>query len=115
MALFDITEADRHLYDTQLRDFLPQQLFDIHSHLWLEAFWSTAQSTDMRAVSWPYLVARDNSAADLAEHVIRSRITPRRPVRELEGRVATGEPGTDRAAGAFAEQRRGPRRAARPP
>ena len=67
MALFDITEADRHLYDTQLRDFLPQQLFDIHSHLWLEAFWSTAQSTDMRAVSWPYLVARDNSAADLAE------------------------------------------------
>ena len=67
MALFDITEADRHLYDTQLRDFLPQQLFDIHSHLWLESFWSTAKNTDMRAVSWPYLVARDNSAADLAE------------------------------------------------
>ncbi len=67
MALFDITATDRQFFDTHLRDFLPQEIFDIHSHLWLESFWSTPKNTDMRAVSWPYLVARDNSAADLAE------------------------------------------------
>ena len=67
MALFPITETDRRIYETQLNDFLPQEIFDIHSHLWLESFWATPQSADLRAVSWPYLVARDNSAADLAE------------------------------------------------
>lgn len=67
MALFPITETDRRIYETQLNDFLPQEVFDIHSHLWLESFWATPQSADLRAVSWPYLVARDNSAADLTE------------------------------------------------
>ena len=67
MALFEITDTDRQLYNTELRDFLPKQMFDIHSHLWLESFWSTSQNTDMRAVSWPYLVARDNCVQDLDE------------------------------------------------
>ncbi len=67
MALFPITDTDRRIYETQLDDFLPPELFDIHSHLWLESFWATPQSADLRTVSWPYLVARDNSAADLAE------------------------------------------------
>jgi len=67
MSLFKITEADRRMYDTELRDFLPKEMFDIHSHLWLESFWSTPKNTDMRAVSWPYLVARDNSVRDLEE------------------------------------------------
>ncbi len=67
MALFELTQTDRHVYATALQGFLPDELFDIHSHLWLESFWSTPKATDMRAVSWPYLVAKDNSAQDLAE------------------------------------------------
>jgi predicted TIM-barrel fold metal-dependent hydrolase len=67
MALFEVTETDKQVYDTELRDFLPEEIFDIHSHLWLESFWTTPKSADLRAVSWPYLVARDNSAEDLAE------------------------------------------------
>ena len=67
MALFEITQTDRLFYDQELRDFLPNEIFDIHSHLWLESFWATPDSADLRAVSWPYLVARDNSAQDLAE------------------------------------------------
>jgi len=67
MSLFEITEVDRQVYDTELRDFLPDEIFDIHSHLWLESFWSTPKNTDMRAVSWPYLVARDNSVQNLEE------------------------------------------------
>lgn len=67
MALFELTGADRRAYDSELRDFLPPEIFDIHSHLWLESFWTSPKDADLRAVSWPYLVARDNSAEDLAE------------------------------------------------
>jgi hypothetical protein len=67
MALFEITETDRLLYERELRDFLPDVIFDTHSHLWLESFWATPDSANLRAVSWPYLVARDNSVQDLAE------------------------------------------------
>ncbi len=44
MALFDLTPADRRVYDAQLRDFLPPEIFDIHSHLWLESFWSAPKA-----------------------------------------------------------------------
>jgi len=67
MALFERTEADRRAYDSALKDFLPPEIFDIHSHLWLESFWTAPKGADLRAVSWPYLVARDNSVEDLAE------------------------------------------------
>ena len=50
MALFELTKQDRCLYDTELRGFLPNEIYDIHSHLWLESFWSTPKNTDMRAV-----------------------------------------------------------------
>ena len=67
MALFSLTQTDRRIYDQELRDFLPKEIYDIHSHLWLESFWATPDSDNLRAVSWPYLVARDNSGEDLAE------------------------------------------------
>jgi len=67
MALFQITPEDQRVYDTELNDFLPNEIFDIHSHLWLESFWSAPKDTGLRAVSWPYLVARDNSVNDLNE------------------------------------------------
>ncbi|NCB05681.1 MAG: hypothetical protein EOM69_09200 [Clostridia bacterium] len=67
MALFEVTETDRLIYERELRNFLPDVIFDIHSHLWLESFWATPASADLRAVSWPYLVARDNSVQHLSE------------------------------------------------
>ncbi|MDD3214048.1 MAG: amidohydrolase family protein [Eubacteriales bacterium] len=67
MALFQITGEDQRIFDAELSGFLPNEIFDIHSHLWLESFWSTPKNSDMRAVSWPYLVARDNSVSDLDE------------------------------------------------
>ena len=67
MALFERTGADQACYETELRDFLPPEIYDIHSHLWLESFWTSPKDADFRAVSWPYLVARDNSAEDLSE------------------------------------------------
>ncbi len=65
MPLFDVTDNDRRVYNEELQDFLPPTLYDMHCHLWLERFWTTPENTDLRAVSWPYLVARDNSAEDL--------------------------------------------------
>jgi hypothetical protein len=66
-TLFDILPQDRTCYETQIRDFLPEQIIDIHTHVWLNEF--TAKNSDelRRAVSWPALVAKDNSIDDLIE------------------------------------------------
>ena len=51
MALFDVTETDQRIYTQELQDFVPDEIFDIHSHLWLESFWATPNSGDLRAVT----------------------------------------------------------------
>ena len=35
MALFTVTEHDRRVYEEELRDFLPEKIFDVHTHVWL--------------------------------------------------------------------------------
>lgn len=70
MALFEITENDRKVYEEQLRDFLPEHIFDVHTHVWLDEFFPPkplAPGETSRTVSWPSLVAKDNSIEDLQE------------------------------------------------
>ncbi len=70
MALFQVTENDRRIYEQQLRDFLPDRLIDIHTHIWLERLRPPlAKKGDAakRTVSWPSLVAKENSVEDLEE------------------------------------------------
>ena len=38
MALFEVTDYDRQVYETELRDFLPDRILDVHTHVWLERF-----------------------------------------------------------------------------
>lgn len=70
MALFEVTPNDRRIYEEELLDFLPEQLFDVHAHVWLDSLRDNkikAPNAPQRTVAWPDLVAADNSIEDLQE------------------------------------------------
>jgi len=69
MALFNVTPNDRRVYEEELKDFLPDKIFDIHTHVWLDALKDKITRTEEtnRVVLWPTLVALDNSLEDLQE------------------------------------------------
>lgn len=60
--LVEIKPVDREFYESRLRDFLPDQLIDVHTHIW-----RGARRPIRNAVSWPLRVAADNSVEDLLE------------------------------------------------
>ena len=66
-ALFELSPVDRKVYKEELSEFLPERMIDIHTHVWLEKHKRDIQKENCRVVSWPYLVARDNSIEDLQE------------------------------------------------
>lgn len=65
--LFELKPVDRAFYRERLRDFLPDRIVDIHTHVWLKRFRTRQVDPAMRAVTWPGRVAKDNSMADLVE------------------------------------------------
>ncbi|MBO4422997.1 MAG: amidohydrolase [Clostridia bacterium] len=68
MALFEVTENDRRIYERELKDFLPQKILDVHTHVWLDEYTvPQPKDEDTRMVLWPKLVAKDNSIEDLIE------------------------------------------------
>ncbi len=70
MALFDITENDRKVYREELADFLPDKIFDIHAHVWLDQNIDPAENEPpekKRVVTWPSLVAKDDPIEDYVE------------------------------------------------
>lgn len=67
MPLFDITENDRKIYETELRDFLPDEIFDVHAHIWRDELRVKHKDEPKRKVTWPTLVAKDDPIEDLAE------------------------------------------------
>ena len=69
--LFPVTDNDRRIYETGLRDFLPPEMIDIHCHVWRNAdkdneYIATHESVQ-RTVSWPGLVAAEDPIDDLDE------------------------------------------------
>lgn len=70
MALFEVTANDRRIYEEELRDFLPDRIFDVHVHLSLAAHKNKKKADPKevkRTVTWPSLVADQNSIEDLQE------------------------------------------------
>ena len=66
--LFEIKDVDRQFYEKRLKDFLPDKIIDIHTHVWLKEFSVDDNAAeDERRVNWPSLVAEDNSIEDLIE------------------------------------------------
>ena len=66
MSLFPITAYDKAVWEKELKDFLPDQLFDAHAHIWIDYMKAKAGDSHGK-VSWPLLVAKDNSIEDLRE------------------------------------------------
>ena len=70
MALFEVTANDRRIYEEELKDFLPEKIFDVHCHIALQEHKKPAPLKPgevKRTVTWPSLVAKDNPIEDLQE------------------------------------------------
>lgn len=70
MALFEVTAYDKKIWEEELKDFLPEKMFDIHTHVWLDKFLDKGPKPAgyvKREVTWPSLVALDDSVEDLQE------------------------------------------------
>jgi predicted TIM-barrel fold metal-dependent hydrolase len=65
--LFEVTEQDVFFYHENIKDFLPKEIIDVHTHVWLNKFIERDGLKQSRSVSWPSLVAKDNSIEDLYE------------------------------------------------
>ena len=61
---FEVKDVDRAFYAEHLTGFLPSEIIDIHSHVWLKDFLDDS-SIEARGPEWPALVAEDNSIEDL--------------------------------------------------
>jgi len=67
MSLLTVNDYDRHVYETELRDFLPDTFIDCHTHIWLDSFNHFKEDTAHRSCAWPGMVAKENSIEDLVE------------------------------------------------
>ena len=68
MGLFEVKPIDKRIYEDEIKDFLPESIIDIHTHIWLDSLVTKRIGNfDKRSVTWPSLVAKDNSIEDLNE------------------------------------------------
>ena len=66
-VLVEIKPVDREFYASRLRDFLPEKLVDVHTHIWTSEHAQQDVKADPRLVTWPALVAAVNPIGDLLE------------------------------------------------
>jgi len=67
VMLFEVKDFDKKFYTEKLKDFLPDKIIDIHTHVWLDEFKSREKEKNVRTVTWVRRVAKDNSIEDLME------------------------------------------------
>ena len=66
-TLLEIKTVDREFYAQRLRDWLPDGIIDIHTHVWLKRFNEKKKELLKRTASWPSMVADENTVEDLIE------------------------------------------------
>lgn len=66
MSLFTYTDYDKKIYEEQIRDYLPDEIIDIHTHVWKGAP-KPKPGVPKRTVTWPSLVAAENKIEDITE------------------------------------------------
>ncbi len=65
-TLFAVTSYDREVYEKEIREFLPERLWDVHVHLWRREH-LVPPTGSTRTVDWPSRVAEENTAEQLEE------------------------------------------------
>jgi len=64
-SLLTITNHDIDFYNQEIRSFLPDKIFDFHTHIWLEKHRTAQPQSETRLTNWPMRVAKENSIEDL--------------------------------------------------
>jgi predicted TIM-barrel fold metal-dependent hydrolase len=64
--VLEIKSVDRQFYQTHLAGFLPHQVIDLHTHVWLKEFRAPA-APDSRGPTWPRRVAAESPIEELLE------------------------------------------------
>jgi len=68
MALFEVTAYDKKVWEEELRDFLPEKILDVHTHVYLEKNLDPVPAdAPKRTVTWTATVAKENPIEDLQE------------------------------------------------
>ena len=71
MALFEVTEYDKKVYEEELRDFLPDKMLDVHTHVYKDELrpqpWRVNGELKRTSNTWVARVAVDNPIEDLME------------------------------------------------
>ena len=71
MALFEVTDYDKKIWEEELKDFLPEKILDVHCHIGKPEFNKPAPPPDpkkeKRTVTWPSLVAKTYGMEELLE------------------------------------------------
>ena len=67
MALFEVTANDKRVWEEELRDFLPEKMLDVHTHVYKREFFDPPKPGAHVTVRWPSLVAKDDPIEDLQE------------------------------------------------
>ena len=75
-----LTEYDRQVYEEQLKDFLPEQIIDMHAHIWQKSFMEKAEM-HRGGAAWPDRVAADCTYEDLCS--IYAHLFPGKSVRPV--------------------------------
>ncbi|MHB1453869.1 MAG: amidohydrolase family protein [Saccharofermentanales bacterium] len=65
--MLEVKAVDRDFYAENLERFMPDRIIDIHTHVWLDNIRIDAGNSPVRAVTWPSLVAKQNSIDELKE------------------------------------------------
>lgn len=65
MYKLSYNDYDRKVYETELKDFLPDEFIDLHVHLWKNTFTPNNTATD--GSTWPQRVADEILAEDMIE------------------------------------------------
>ncbi len=65
-TLIEVKQHDAEFY-RELAEFLPEEIFDIHTHIWRLSDYPQSRKPDPRFVSWPLRVASENPVEHLVE------------------------------------------------
>lgn len=66
MPVLEIKTVDQEFYQTHLAGFLPRQVIDVHTHVWLKEF-RTAIESASRGPAWPRRVAAESPIEELLQ------------------------------------------------
>ncbi len=68
MPLFEVTDYDKKIWEEELKDFLPDKILDVHTHVYKRKYIvEDPEYIPPKVVSWPSKVAEENPIEDLQE------------------------------------------------